>query len=261
MLKTRIITAIVIVAISLLAIYLSLYTRIALGLVVYLLINYEFLSFATVLDQQKKMQFLTGLILIPLGFLWNSWSGLSAGIVVTVILSFLFQLIEVEREEHLLPFEKRIPSLCLAITYTGIIGSLFVISAKLFSADKLVYVISLVAITDTFAYFVGRLIGGPKFSPRISPNKTVAGVVGGLLAAAIASPFLAHYFQIMGNGFIHVALGICLGFLVIFGDLLESCMKRIYQAKDSGSLLPGHGGVLDRVDGLMLALVVLFFLK
>lgn len=261
MLKTRIITASVIIPIALLAIYLSLYTRIALGLLIYAMINYEFLSFATSLSKQQKLQFLVGLFLIPLGFLWNSWSGLSAGIIFTVILSFLFQLIELEREEHLLPFDKRIPALSLVITYTGIIGSLFVISAKLFSADKIVYLICLVVVTDTFAYFIGRLIGGVKFSPRISPNKTLAGVIGGLLAAAICSPFLAGYLQISGSVVLQIAIGICVAFLTVFGDLLESCIKRIYQTKDSGSILPGHGGILDRVDGLMLALVVLFFLK
>jgi phosphatidate cytidylyltransferase len=102
--------------------------------------------------------------------------------------------------------------------------------------------------TDIFAYFAGRSIGGPRLAPRISPNKTWAGLVGGMAGAAIVGALAAHLFGI-GAPFIY--LGAPMGLIAQIGDLYESSVKRRYGIKDSGSILPGHGGVLDRLDGLL----------
>ncbi|GHF28502.1 phosphatidate cytidylyltransferase [Kordiimonas sediminis] len=106
--------------------------------------------------------------------------------------------------------------------------------------------------TDIGGYFFGKGIGGPKLAPKISPKKTWAGLLGGMLLAAIASGVLAY---IINWGDITV---ICLVSLVVaaiaqMGDLLESAVKRAFGVKDSGGIIPGHGGLLDRVDGLVLA--------
>ena len=102
--------------------------------------------------------------------------------------------------------------------------------------------------TDIGAYFAGRAIGGPKLAPTISPNKTVAGLVGGMISAGLASWAWVQY----------VMLPLPLLWLApLFaaaaqsGDLFESWMKRRAGVKDSGTILPGHGGVLDRLDGLV----------
>jgi phosphatidate cytidylyltransferase len=102
--------------------------------------------------------------------------------------------------------------------------------------------------TDIFAYFAGRSIGGPKLAPRISPNKTWAGLIGGMVGAAVAGGLTAAFFD-LGAPFVYA--GAPLAVIAQGGDLYESWVKRRTGVKDSGSLLPGHGGVLDRLDGLL----------
>jgi phosphatidate cytidylyltransferase len=102
--------------------------------------------------------------------------------------------------------------------------------------------------TDIFAYFAGRTIGGPKLAPRISPNKTWAGLIGGMAGASCFGWLVAWYFM-LGAPF--TWLGATMGLIAQLGDLYESWEKRRAGVKDSGSLLPGHGGVLDRLDGLL----------
>ncbi|MEA3031823.1 MAG: phosphatidate cytidylyltransferase [Sphingomonadales bacterium] len=102
--------------------------------------------------------------------------------------------------------------------------------------------------TDTFAYFAGRAIGGPKLAPGISPNKTWAGLIGGMAGAGLAGWLLATWFE-MEPFFLW--MGAPMGLVAQLGDLYESWEKRRAGVKDSGSLLPGHGGVLDRLDGLL----------
>jgi phosphatidate cytidylyltransferase len=102
--------------------------------------------------------------------------------------------------------------------------------------------------TDIFAYFAGRSIGGPKLAPRISPNKTWAGLFGGMAGAAVVGALAAWQF---GLDPVFLYAGAPLAFLAQMGDLYESRVKRRLGVKDSGSLLPGHGGVLDRADGLL----------
>ena len=102
--------------------------------------------------------------------------------------------------------------------------------------------------TDILAYFAGRSIGGPRLAPRISPNKTWAGLAGGVAGAALLGWLTARSFE-MGPMFLW--LGAPMGLIAQAGDLYESWVKRRAGVKDSGTLLPGHGGVLDRLDGLL----------
>ncbi len=102
--------------------------------------------------------------------------------------------------------------------------------------------------TDIFAYFAGRTIGGPKLAPRISPNKTWAGLGGAILGAGLLGWATAWYFDMES---LFRWLGFPMGALAQAGDLFESWVKRRCEVKDSGKLLPGHGGVLDRLDGLL----------
>jgi phosphatidate cytidylyltransferase len=102
--------------------------------------------------------------------------------------------------------------------------------------------------TDIFAYFAGRSIGGPKLAPRISPNKTWAGLIGGMAGAGVVGALTAYLFDLDP---LFLLAGAPMGLLAQLGDLYESKVKRRLGVKDSGTLLPGHGGVLDRVDGLL----------
>jgi len=112
--------------------------------------------------------------------------------------------------------------------------------------------------TDIFAYFAGRSIGGPKLAPRISPNKTWAGLVGGMAGAAVVGALAAWLFGISADVPDFLWLGAPMGLLAQLGDLYESSVKRRQGVKDSGSLLPGHGGVLDRLDGLLPVILATF---
>ena len=105
-----------------------------------------------------------------------------------------------------------------------------------------------VILTDTGAYFAGRAIGGPKLAPAISPSKTWAGVVGGMIAALIGGALVGHLAELPPA---MLWLGAPLAAVAQAGDLFESALKRRAGVKDSGALLPGHGGVLDRIDGAM----------
>jgi len=105
---------------------------------------------------------------------------------------------------------------------------------------------------DTGAYFAGRSIGGPKLAPRISPKKTWAGLLGGMFLAAAASALLAFVLEQKDVAQFAV-LGALLALISQCGDLAESALKRHFDVKDSGALIPGHGGILDRVDGVLLA--------
>ena len=110
--------------------------------------------------------------------------------------------------------------------------------------------------TDILAYFVGRKVGGPKLMPAISPKKTISGALGGVAGAivvAIAFALLLDDFSLPGS----VALAIVLSVVSQCGDLFESWIKRRYRVKDSSNLIPGHGGFMDRVDGLVFAAVPL----
>jgi len=118
------------------------------------------------------------------------------------------------------------------------------------------YVMLVVWATDIGAYFAGRRIGGPKLAPVISPNKTWAGLGGGIVAAAIAGGICSSFTHYPPSFIAAMDLAIVLAIISQCGDLFESWLKRRVGAKDSSTLIPGHGGLLDRVDGLVFALPV-----
>jgi phosphatidate cytidylyltransferase len=112
--------------------------------------------------------------------------------------------------------------------------------------------------TDIAAYFVGRAVGGPKLAPRISPGKTWSGALGGAMAGTLAGAGVAWAFE--GPMVLLAIAAFVLSVVSQFGDLFESWVKRRHGAKDSSRLIPGHGGVMDRVDGLVAAAIALYFI-
>lgn len=111
--------------------------------------------------------------------------------------------------------------------------------------------------TDIFAYFVGRAIGGPKLAPGISPNKTWSGAIGGAIAAVVVGIMIAYHNGHAGNPLLPVII-LLISIISQGGDLFESWVKRKFGVKDSGTLIPGHGGMMDRVDGLAVAATALY---
>lgn len=109
---------------------------------------------------------------------------------------------------------------------------------------------------DIFAFLVGSALKGPKLWPRFSPNKTWSGFAGGLVAAMVTGASMAALPVFQLNLAAAAIIGLLGGLATMAGDLWESMLKRRFGVKDSGDLIPGHGGLLDRVDGLMFAVVV-----
>lgn len=126
----------------------------------------------------------------------------------------------------------------------------------------LFYAIMLVAFGDTGAYFVGCKWGKHKMAPVLSPKKSYEGLIGGMVVGTIAGMSVVAFMPV--QSFYHYLLWVVLSVLLLLvaamGDLFESMLKRLVEVKDSGSLLPGHGGVLDRIDSLSAALPVYFVL-
>ena len=118
----------------------------------------------------------------------------------------------------------------------------------------LIFLFAVVWATDIAAYFVGRAVGGPKLMPRVSPNKTWSGAIGGTFAAIAAALAIAHQ-AALSSLFAIATLAVVLSALAQAGDLFESFLKRRFGAKDSGHLIPGHGGLMDRLDGFVAASV------
>jgi len=142
----------------------------------------------------------------------------------------------------------------------GLIGGAIYIGLAVFALASLpiavvLGVVAIVVATDTGAYFSGRAIGGRKIAPRISPSKTWAGLTGGMIAAGLVS--LAFFYSNAGDsaftvmGIVAILIGAALAVLAQAGDFFESWLKRRAGVKDSSNLIPGHGGVFDRVDGLL----------
>ena len=151
------------------------------------------------------------------------------------------------------------------VVYVALLGG-FIISLRVIDspipdlASKLLTLFFIVVFAgDTFAYYTGRTIGRHKLAPRISPGKTIEGAIGGL-AGNVAAGLIAHYTFFPELPIAHaVPLCLVMGVLGILGDLYESMLKRGAQVKDAGKLVPGHGGVLDRLDSMVFNAPLLYY--
>jgi len=136
-------------------------------------------------------------------------------------------------------------------------GILFIFTMyEEYSVTALLWLVAVVALTDIGAYAVGKSIGKTPFS-ETSPNKTMEGVVGGIVVATAGGMFFGLPIVSLGVAFI---ISFAVAISAIFGDLFESFLKRKAGVKDSGNLLPGHGGVLDRIDGYLFAGIIMLVL-
>lgn len=142
------------------------------------------------------------------------------------------------------------------VLYTGLpaVAMLWLRFDEPYGFLAIILILAIVWATDVVAYFTGRSIGGPKLWPRISPNKTWSGLIGGVTAAAIAGGAFAY---VLGANVSALAIsGLILGLVAQAGDLAESALKRHFGVKDASNLIPGHGGFMDRMDGVVTVAVL-----
>jgi phosphatidate cytidylyltransferase len=147
----------------------------------------------------------------------------------------------------------------LAPVYIGLpLGSLVGIHA-IAGREAVLLLLATVVVSDSAQYYAGRAFGRTPLAPRHSPKKTREGAAGGFVAAPIALVIAGHYWMPAVPSFWLAGLGIVIVFAGITGDLFESMLKRAADLKDSSHLIPGHGGVLDRIDALLFAAPVFYF--
>jgi phosphatidate cytidylyltransferase len=123
----------------------------------------------------------------------------------------------------------------------------------------ILFTLILIWSNDTFAYYTGKNLGKHKLCPKISPKKTIEGAVGGIFGGIIAA-LIFNYLKPLGVGNLElIIVALFIGGLSIMGDLIESTMKRGMGVKDSGSMIPGHGGLLDRIDSMIFVVPALYY--
>ena len=151
----------------------------------------------------------------------------------------------------------------LGATYLGALGGamagLLLLAPAGQGGWRVLLLLGIVMISDSFAYFVGHALGRHRLAPTLSPGKTVEGALGGLLGGALGA-WLLRELGLPGLPLLHaLLLGVTVAAMGIVGDLFESLLKRWAGVKDSGNLFPGHGGMLDRLDSLLFGAPVLYY--
>ena len=173
------------------------------------------------------------------------------GVVIATLVEFVLLVLKATRTQG-----ARLAAITAGAIYISLAGYALISFPKI----VVIGVIGAVVFVDTFAYFFGRTLGGPKIAPAISPSKTWAGLLGGVVGASIwIFALLSFVASIDGPEWIGgaeawlqlLAIGACIAVAAQAGDFLESWIKRRAGAKDSSSLIPGHGGVFDRTDGII----------
>jgi phosphatidate cytidylyltransferase len=194
------------------------------------------------------------------GVFWGGHVGAGLGIVAMAFLVFaLFGLVRFGPQVHVVALLSRHITGFVYIPF--FLGHVILIRHWHGGAVWTFFLLAVVFSGDTAAYYVGRAVGRHKLCPGISPGKTVEGALGGLGASLLAGCLFNAYWLSAFSWPLCVSLVLLMGVMGQLGDLVESMLKRSAAIKDSGCLLPGHGGVLDRIDGLLFAAPVLYYFK
>lgn len=177
--------------------------------------------------------------------------------LVSIVLAVAHTL--VSARDALDQAERHFAAILPAVLLVGVGGGSFVGLSALPNAPWLIaWLVLVVALNDVAAYFGGRHFGGRKLAAAISPNKTVSGSLCGIVAGALAGTWAREWLAFQASLLFFVAFSMLIVLLAQAGDLLKSYLKRVAKVKDSGTILPGHGGVLDRVDGELFAAPFLY---
>ncbi|HPI62739.1 MAG TPA: phosphatidate cytidylyltransferase [Alphaproteobacteria bacterium] len=213
----------------------------------------------------SQIRFILAAIVLMFLIIMTILASTSGGINITTFSAITFGLLAI-----LFLVAWRLKICALFLSWLGVIYIAMAIYAMLwlrydgqFGVYNILWLFLVVWATDIFAMVVGKTVKGPRLAPRISPNKTWSGLVGGMTAASTVS-FIFAYMQDSPYLLLCAIFGAVFAIVEQMGDLLESMLKRKFGVKDSSQLIPGHGGVLDRIDGLLLlsicmALIFYFF--
>ena len=251
---TRIISALVGLPIILFFIYMG---GGAFAFMVAVLATIGLYEFARMASGRQKFLFvpvLLGVWLLLLGsyLAWPDWTAI--GLLVTFCVVFAVAVF-------------RFPDFNVEDIAVNLLGLIYIgwTLAHLIAFDglgdgRLLVLYLFVAIwgSDSGAYFVGRFLGKHKLCPRVSPKKTIEGSIGGIITTCVLLLLLDAYFGML-SPLTAIAIGVAISVIGQVGDLSESLIKRYYGVKDSGNLIPGHGGILDRFDSIMLAAPVMYY--
>ncbi len=261
----RILTAFVGVPVLYIIVYLGGVWFLILFLLIILLAQYEFLTLLrTNGSDAQKGSVLLSCVLLPVG----AYFGLiyATGVFIAIILvSLLIDLVQKRFENIVI----RIGVTLFGITYISFFLSHAVLlrnigqksNIKILTENMqgmndmgfflLIFVITCTFLNDTGAYYIGKWKGKRKLSPEISPGKTVEGTFGGIITAIITGGIVNLIFKSPLPYFFIFVFAFIVSLAAVFGDLFESMIKRSFGVKDSGAILPGHGGILDRFDSLI----------
>ena len=192
------------------------------------------------------------LLMIGVGYTLRPVAGAMLGVVLMLLLFLFAARVDFDRAGWI----------ALVVAYMGG-GCLALLAIRMLPEHGLsmtLYLLLVVWATDIGAFFVGRRLGGPKLLPQVSPSKTWSGLLGGMAAAGLLA-FCYAKVQSVQLPALAAGLAFVLAVVAQLGDLFESYVKRRVGVKDSGCLIPGHGGVLDRVDGLVFAAMFLILFQ
>jgi phosphatidate cytidylyltransferase len=231
-----------------------------LSVVFFAAINYEYFSSFVFSSRIKILQFTIVNSFPVLGYFLAGEAGIAGGLILSVLVALSLFVLMVDADPHQPAYEHALPATMLGLCYAGLLGTLLVVAASTIPGTHILWLLLTVTCADSCAYFGGSAIGGAKLAPRISPNKTVSGAFCGLIGAALGSLICGWLLALSVPLTTLLPYGLVVGVLAMFGDLSESMLKRAYGLKDTGQLLPGHGGLLDRLDALLFSIPVLFFL-
>jgi phosphatidate cytidylyltransferase len=256
----RIITAALIIPLLFILLYWGgPFVFVLLAWTVFSLGNREFLHL--IYDKPSGVDLLFFWLIGTLG-LWGAFFYGVEGLLMALILGSIFTFI---RWIRLFPNQNRffesVGNQMMALWYLPLLLPFFILIRKLPSGlNWIFFTLAVNYAGDTGAYYAGRTLGRHKLAPMISPQKTIEGSIGGLAANVLVAWIFQRTLFSQYSFFQMAGLGLTIGVVSQVGDLLESMFKRAARVKDSGSLFPGHGGLLDRIDSLVLPAPMVYFL-
>ncbi|MFN2153501.1 MAG: phosphatidate cytidylyltransferase [Anaerolineales bacterium] len=264
MLRQRALVVIALLPIGLVLIYLGGWAFSTLVMLILGLAAWEYgRLFKSGGFQPADVLLIGGTVLLAFGRAWNGFASADWILGLLVLASMTYHLLAYERGRDQAASDFAIT--LSGILYLGWLGA-YLISLRQLPNGMwwILLVLPSVWLADSGAYFVGRAIGKHKFSPRLSPKKTWEGFFGGIVFGVLGGALLAYILNLFEPGVITPLQGLITGLLLALitplGDLGESMVKRQFGIKDSSNLIPGHGGVFDRIDSWLWAGVIGYYL-